>query len=292
MKTQKEIQPQISPQKKIHWLLFGVFIMIASLGFMWSIQPSFFFFPWHDEESYKRLKQEDQFIEIILDVGGKDVHGWLKNNNQNEKSPLLIFFGGNANNSSNACATFIDNNSYDYFEGYNFLMVDYPGYGLSEGKPSDKTMFQTALAAYDYAVSLDTIDKNNVIIMGYSIGTGPATYLASQRDVKGLILLAPYDCALSLYNNTLDIFHGPVRLLARYKFDSKTYAQNVLISPLIIASQNDEVIPFALSENLSKHFPESVNFITLEGVFHNDIIKQENTLCEIQKYLQQKLITE
>lgn len=171
-------------------------------------------------------------------------------------------------------------------------MVDYPGYGLSEGKPSEKTMFQTALAAYDYAVNLDTIDKNNVVIMGYSIGTGPATYLASQRDVKGLILLAPYDCALSLYNNTLDIFHGPVRLLARYKFDSKTYAQNVLISPLIIASQNDEVIPFALSENLSKHFPESVNFITLKGVFHNDIIKQENTLCEIQKYLQQKLITE
>ena len=71
-----------------------------------------------------------------------------------------------------------------------------------------------------------------------------ATYVASQRNVNGLILVAPYDEALSLYNDTVNIFHGPLKLLARYKFNSIYYAQNVTVSPLIITSYDDEVISY------------------------------------------------
>ena len=59
-----------------------------------------------------------------------------------------------------------------------------------------------------------TID--NIVIMGYSIGTGMATYLASQKNVNGLILLAPYDNALNLYNDNLNIFYGPIEKIRKY----------------------------------------------------------------------------
>lgn len=169
------------------------------------------------------------------------------------------------------------------------MVIDYPRYGLSEGKTSDKTMFDAALKVYDYAITLDSVDKNNIIIMGYSIGTGVATYVASQRDVNGLILLAPYDKALSLYNDTLNIFYGPLKLLARYKFDSESYAKNVNVSPLIITSYNDEVINYTHSINLSKSFNNVEEIIILEDITHNEYISQVNVWSKIYDYLQKRL---
>ena len=169
-------------------------------------------------------------------------------------------------------------------------MADYPGYGLSDGKPSDKTMFESALKVYDYACNLDYVDKNNIVILGYSIGTGVATYVASQRNVNGLMLIAPYDEALSLYNNAINIFHGPLKALAKYKFDSLHYSQSVTVSPLIITSYDDEVINYKFSLNLANHFKNTYKTVVLNNnVKHNDYFLQESVLEDIYNYLQSKL---
>lgn len=68
-----------------------------------------------------------------------------KYNTDQQQAPLLIFFGGNAQNSSNTCLNFLHADKYKYFEGYNLMIIDYPGYGLSDGTPSDKTMFNLLL---------------------------------------------------------------------------------------------------------------------------------------------------
>ena len=169
------------------------------------------------------------------------------------------------------------------------MIIDYPGYGLSEGTTSDKTMFNAALKIYDYATTLDSVDEDNIVVLGYSIGTGVATYLSSQRDVNGLILVSPYDEALSLYNATFDIFHGPLKLLARYKFNSKDYAQNVTTSPLIITSYDDEVINYNLTLNLAKHFNSVDKTILLNNIKHNDYFLEQEVLKNIHEYLQNRL---
>lgn len=170
------------------------------------------------------------------------------------------------------------------------MIIDYPGYGLSDGKPSDKTMFDSALKVYDYASQLDCVAEDNIVVLGYSIGTGVATYVASQRNVNGLILVAPYDEALSLYNDTVNIFHGPLKLLARYKFNSIYYAQNVTVSPLIITSYDDEVISYKFSLNLAEYFNNIDKTIVLDNnVKHNDYFSQEDVLRNIYDYLQNRL---
>lgn len=268
-------------------IIILVFIIISFIAIVLYVQPSFFFYNWHDEVSYNQLLKEESFEEIRIDNNGKLLDGWLKYNTNQDKSPLLIFFGGNAQNSSNTCYSFLKNDIYKYFEGYNVMIIDYPGYGLSEGTTSDKTMFNAALKIYDYASNLDYVDKDNIVVLGYSIGTGVATYLSSQRDVNGLILISPYDEALSLYNATFDIFHGPLKLLARYKFNSKNYAQNVATSPLIITSYHDEVINYNLTLNLVKYFNAVEKTIVLDNnVMHNDYFSQEEVLKNIYDYLQ------
>lgn len=271
-------------------LLFILLILIiVCIVIILQIQQALFFHPWHDQESYNRLLNEENFEELSIDNNGKLLSGWFKYNTTEQEAPLLIFFGGNAQNSSNTCINFLINNTYTYFKGYNFMIVDYPGYGLSEGSPSDTAMFEAALKIYNYACNLTCVDTDNIIVLGYSIGTGVATYVASQRDVNGLILVAPYDQALSLYNDTLNIFHGPLKLLAKYKFDSISYAPNVSVSPLIFTSYDDEVINYKFSLNLASYFNNIENTIILENVSHNAYFSQETVLNNIYNYLQERL---
>lgn len=279
----------IKKKKLLIIFLIIILILITFIISMLYIQPYLFFHPWHDEKSYTQLLNEESFEEIRIDNNGRLLDGWIKYNTKQQQSPLLIFFGGNAQNSSNTCLNFLNTDKYKYFDNYNFMIVDYPGYGLSDGTPSDKTMFDSALKIYDYASNLECVDKNNIVVLGYSIGTGVATYVASQRNVNGLVLIAPYDQALSLYNDNLNIFYGPLKLLTRYKFNSIYYAQSVSVSPLIITSYDDEVINYRFSLNLAEYFNSVDDIVILDGIKHNDYFLQEDVLKDIYKYLQEKL---
>ena len=189
-------------------------------------QEDLFFIKCYDEISYNELLEKEEFELIKLDNGGDMVSGWMRYNSRTEKSPLIIYFGGNFQNSSKTFNKFFEG-KYDYFAGYNIISIDYPKYGLSEGEISDENLFEEALLVYDYSKNLELVDQDNIVVIGYSIGTGMATYLASQRDVKGLILVAPYDELLSIYNANLPIFYGPLKNLTKYKLESKKYAENI-----------------------------------------------------------------
>jgi len=250
-------------------------------------QPRMFFYPDHDADAHAILSDESDFEEIKISYGKNQyLHGWFKHNvDSDEPAPLIIFFGGNAMNSSTTSLWYLDSSIYEYFEGYNFLMMDYPGYGLSTGRPSDKSMYEAALTIYDYVINMENVDENNIVVKGFSIGSGVATHLASKRDVNGLILLAPFDRGLSLYNSVLNIFYGPLRLLARYNFNSIEYAQNVSVQPLIIASYGDEMMNSEWPKNLAEYFNEVYDLVMLDGVCHNLILANPTTLERVNTYL-------
>ena len=70
---------------------------------------------------------------------------------------------------------------------------------------------------YDYATTIECVDKDNIIIMVYSIGTGVATYVASQREITGLVLMAPYDDFSSIANGIMNIKKKTIRFNEAYK---------------------------------------------------------------------------
>lgn len=110
----------------------------------------------------------------------------MENNqkNKNEKAPLVIFFTGNAQNSSNTLYNYyLSETMKDVFGDYNLMIIDYPGYGMSKGKPSDDSMFIASKYIFEYATKMNEVDKDNIVIMGYSIGTGVASYCASTNKL-------------------------------------------------------------------------------------------------------------
>jgi len=266
-------------------VLFIVFLILIFS------QKHIFFYPWNDTSSYNQLQKNSDFEEVNIVSDGKNLNWRMYYNNPKwEKSPLVIYFGGNAQNSSNTMAYFLDLWIFEYFEWYNVLMVDYPEYGYSEWTIWEDAMFKAAMAIYEWAVNQPDIDTENIVIIGYSIGTGVATYCASMNKINGLILIAPYDQALSLYNNAINIFHGPLKLLAKYKFDSLSYSKNIDTEVQVITSYDDEVISYKFSQNLSNNFKNHKDIIILDNnVKHSDYFSQSVVLNAIKDYLSERL---
>lgn len=273
-------------KKIIYILIFITSIIILIIG--WNkLQDYIFFHPWNDMISYKKLQEIDEFKEIKIKNDEVNLSGWYWNiGNKEGKNPLVIFFGGNAQNSSNTLYNYYQSGTMkDVFSNYNLMLIDYPGYGMSKGKPSDDSMFIASKYIFEYATKMSEVDIDNIVIMGYSIGTGVASYCASENDASGLILVAPYDKALSLYNDAIDSFHGSVASLAKYSFDSSTYAENVTEPTLIFTSKKDEVINYKHSLDLAGHFSELDDVVIIENVNHNGYFSQTEVLNTITDFL-------
>ena len=273
-------------KKIIYILIFIVSIVVLIIG--WNkLQEYIFFHPWNDIISYKKLQEIDEFKEIKIKNDEVNLSGWFWNiGNKDGKNPLVIFFGGNAQNSSNTLYNYYQSGTMkNVFGNYNLMLIDYPGYGMSKGKPSDDSMFIASKYIFEYATKMSEVDIDNIVIMGYSIGTGVASYCASENDASGLILVAPYDKALSLYNDAIDSFHGSVASLAKYSFDSSTYAENVTEPTLIFTSKKDEVINYKHSLDLAGHFSKLDDVVILENVNHNGYFSQTEVLNTITDFL-------
>ncbi len=274
-------------KKKIIYVLISIVLIIVLIIGWNKLQEYIFFHPWNDMISYKKLQEIDEFKEIKIKNDEVNLSGWFWNiGNKEGKNPLVIFFGGNAQNSSNTLYNYYQSKTMkDVFGNYNLLLIDYPGYGMSKGKPSDDSMFIASKYIFEYATKMNEVDIDNIVIMGYSIGTGIASYCASENDASGLILVAPYDKALSLYNDAIDSFHGSVASLAKYSFDSSTYAENVTELTLIFTSKKDEVINYKHSLDLAGHFSKLDDVIILDDVNHNGYFSQTEVLNTITDFL-------
>jgi dienelactone hydrolase len=268
-------------------ILIGIMNFVAACGIStYYLQEKMFFYPSNSVQCFNILKSEKEFQEVSITArDGTPLKGWIRFNTEKKSAPLVLYFGGNGQNSSKTLYDFSTKGTFSSFTDYNVMMVDYRGYGYSGGTPSDAAMFSDALDVYDYAVKQPYTDKNRVIPIGYSIGTGVATYLASQRQTAGLVLVAPYYDGQSLCNSMLNIFHGPLSLLVRYKFDTKSFAPMVKAAPLIFTSKTDSVISFQQSEMLAQKFKSVYKFVYITGTDHDQYFSQKQTLEEIKSYL-------
>jgi len=262
----------------IFLILINVIAILASTFYM--LERKVVFSQSNNAEAYESVLANPNCEEIRID----DCYGWMHKSGEGER-PLIIFFAGQRETASQVFQENSELDLWKYFEGFNFLMIDYPGYGKSKGLANEKTMFSLAEKVYDYALSRDDVDAENIYVIGLSMGTGVATYLASlHSEIKGLALLAPFSEISNVYNGFFPVFHGPLKSLVRLSLESYKYAQNVEIKPLVIASHADWAIPFSSTERLLPHFPAGVNFIEFEELRHREFW-QSDVLRHVQDYL-------
>lgn len=262
----------------------GIVGLIAiCVAFIYTVAPSMMFHPHFDEVSYSVLLEKREAEEISFETAEGVISGWFWHNAR-EDAPTLIYFGGNAENASTRFLRILkDDRLMDIFKGYQVVFLDYPGYGLTSGEPSEESLKEFGLAAYDAIAARE--DVEDIVIMGYSIGSGVANYVASERAIKGLILMAPYADGYDLYNSFMNIFHGPMRMLVAFKMEAIQFASSIEVKPLIFASNADEIIPFASSIRLSEAYPDGCETLWFNDIGHSDFWGNPQMHSTLQEYL-------
>ncbi|WP_349649156.1 alpha/beta hydrolase [Candidatus Parabeggiatoa sp. HSG14] len=191
------------------------------------------------------------------------LQGWYIKNSPEQQSPLVIYFGGNAEEISKHIR------EINYFKGWALLLVNYRGYGLSEGNPSETNFFKDAVLLYDTFAKRIDIDNQKIVAFGRSLGTGVAVYLAHQRDLKGLILVSPYDSIRSIAQEIYP--YVPVSLLLKHHFDSLILASSIKIPMLALIAQNDRIIPPSHSFKLIEAWGGVARHTVITDSHHNNI---------------------
>lgn len=152
--------------------------------------------------------------------------------------------------------------------GLNCFIFDYRGYGNSQGKSTEEGLYTDAQAAYDWLVKEKKISPENIIFFGHSIGGSVAAHLAGNVKVKGLIL----ESCFTSYADIGRKFYPymPVKLFARYNFNTFEYVKKVKCPILVIHSRSDEIIPFEFGLRLYEQAAnEPKEFLEIFGS-HND----------------------
>jgi pimeloyl-ACP methyl ester carboxylesterase len=258
---------------KIIIIAVALYALICAL--LYVFQENLIFFPQKLAKNY-RFGFNQPFEERSITTNDKtQLHGLLF---KADSSKGLIFYlhgNGGALDSWGAVAETYTALHYDVF------LLDYRGYGKSEGAISGQTQFfEDVQTVYD---SLKRIyPENKIIVLGYSIGTGPATKVASANNPKLLILQAPYYSLADMMRHAYPII--PTFIL-KYKFETNNYLKDCKAPVVVFHGNQDEVIYYGSSLKLRSIFKKQDTLITLEGQGHNGITDNPAYRTELQRIL-------
>ncbi len=197
--------------------------------------------------------------DIRLDSDGETLKIWRLAHADGPNA--IIYFGGNAEDVAGNIPEF-----RNIFPRHDVYLVNYRGYGGSTGSPSEAGLYKDALAVFDEIRSRHA----EISVIGRSLGSGIATYLATARDIDRLILVTPFDSIENVAKKALPIL--PVSLLLKDKFDSVGRVADIDAPVLIVIAENDEVISRQHSDALARAFPDSqVTVEVIPDTGHNTI---------------------
>jgi uncharacterized protein len=212
--------------------------------------------PWHLQEHFGAADV------WLMTSDGVRVHGW-KLRAQPDAEWVTLYLHGNAGNLAHRT---------EHMEmipkaGSDLFMLDYRGYGKSEGRPTEQGIYRDADAAYEYLVEAGYPPKR-LVLYGESLGTAAAVDLASRRDCGGIVLEAAFPSAASVAGRVLP-WLGP--LAARGRLETAKKLESVKAPVLVIHGTQDQVIDYELGRQVFEAVPGPKQFWSVEGANHSDI---------------------
>jgi pimeloyl-ACP methyl ester carboxylesterase len=216
--------------------------------------------------------------EVFLQAkDGTRLHAW----HVKSGAPQVIYFGGNAEEVS----WMLDETGNT--PGVSWLLVDYRGYGLSEGAPGEAALVSDALQWFDHAMAFPGVDPKQIFVFGRSLGSGVAVALAAQRPVARVILATPYDSLAAVAKR--HYWYLPVDLLLKHRFDSIALAPTLKQPLLCLIAERDEVIPPVHGDRLFEAWGGPKRKVVLQEAGHNSTDSHPLFWTSVREFLPQKV---
>jgi fermentation-respiration switch protein FrsA (DUF1100 family) len=261
--------------------LIVIVILIGIIPFVRVLERKSLFFPSRYPEGYWNVesfgfKVEECFFEA---TDNTKLHGWFVPVDSAGK--VLLWFHGNAGNLSHR----LDNIQMLRKHQIACFIIDYRGYGRSEGEPEEQGIYLDAEAAYDFLIRQKGFLSENIILFGRSLGGGVAAELALRKKCAGLILESTFTSVGAMARKIMPIL--PTTRILKNQFNTLNKIEQINVPVLIIHGKNDEFIPFSHGEKLFERANEPKFFYAVESG-HNDLYYRggEAYLLRIKKFME------
>jgi len=195
--------------------------------------------------------------DIAIPAKDTMLHGWVVNPGH---AQALIYFGGNGESVERDVDLF-----RKAMPASSVYLVPYRGFGANAGNPTEATLFADALVVDDWVRARHA----QVSVMGRSLGSGVATWVASRRPTDRLVLVTPFDSILNIARERFPIF--PVAPFLKDRYESWRYAGSVKAKVLVVLASDDHVVPRARSAALMAYFPVKPAVVVVPHSGHNNI---------------------
>lgn len=248
--------------------------LVLFLAFIYLRQDNLIFYPRPNDTA---LREYWRWKRIEITSGEHVLEGWWADGGTPSSSLVVLYFGGNA---EDVLYTAREANLYAV---KRLLVVNYRGYGNNQGRPSQRALYEDGLAIYEYAVGAGNARPEDIVVMGRSLGSGVASMLAAQRAVRAAVLITPYDSIAAVAARHYPAF--VIDRLLRHPFPSIEYAARAKSPALLLAAEQDEVIPPTHAEVLARHWTGPHELHVLEGVGHNTIDQHPRYHALVNEFL-------
>jgi pimeloyl-ACP methyl ester carboxylesterase len=226
-------------------------VYLGACLYLYFMQRSLMYFP---TPPAAKVSAERLFVAS----GGVRLLVWRLHAGQRD---AVLYFGGNAEDVALNIPEFDD-----WFAGCAVYLVNYRGYGGSEGKPSEEALYRDAVAVFDRLRA----EHERVAVIGRSLGSGVATYLATERPLDRLALVTPAASFARLAGELYPLF--PAGLMLKDRYDSLARADRLKVPVMVLIAENDEIVPPVQSHDLAAAIDASlVQTRVIANTGHNTI---------------------
>jgi fermentation-respiration switch protein FrsA (DUF1100 family) len=246
-------------------ILIPLVVAIAALAVLvrW-LEPRMAFFPFPGEDETPQ-HAGIPFEALTIDTrDGEQLRAWSMTPPAPQAARArIVYFHGNGGNLSNWSPILAG----IVRRGYAVLAVDYRGYGLSTGRPTERGLYRDvdAVVAHPAPEALNTLP---LIYWGRSLGGAMAAYAATVRKPDGVIIEAGFPGARAAVRSSPVL--AVLSLLASYRFPAGEFLNQANAPVLMLHGDRDSVIPFALGRELFEQVTAPKEFVVIPGGDHND----------------------
>jgi pimeloyl-ACP methyl ester carboxylesterase len=247
------------------WRLLKIIIIVyCSAGIaLYYLQEKLMFHPIPLPPDYQ-FKFNIPFKEVNIAINSKDNLNIVRFFTQDSiPKGVVLYFHGNRDN-INLYAKYAPNFTK---HGYEIWIPDYPGYGKTTGKLTEENLYMQAKEVYKLART--KFGEDHIIVYGKSLGSGVASYLASKKSCRRLILETPYSSIPDLFSSFVPFY--PTGAMSHFKLPTGEYLREINIPVTIFHGDADWVIPYRCAAKLKQFLKPGDEFITINKGSHNDL---------------------
>ena len=241
--------------QSLFFIFVSVWVLLSLL--LYINQSKYIYFPYRELQGTPQdagLAYEDVHLTTSDGIG---IHGWFVP--QENPRATLLFLHGNGGNISHR----LEKLAMYHQLGLAVFIIDYRGYGLSNGKPSEEGTYRDAEAAWDYLNKVRSIDGQHIIMYGESLGGAVAAWLATQHQPGALILESVFTSVMDMGRHYYPYL--PIRWISRFKYPTLERIKLVHAPLLIIHSPTDDIVPYAQGKKLFEAAHEPKSFLEITG---------------------------